>query len=66
MVFFSVLMFLDSQKSFMACELNGDPLSDSCVSGFPKLLYMSAIAGITLAAFVDRTSFAAGKREAKS
>ena len=63
---FSVSMLRNLQNWSIAAELNGAPLSYSCISGLPKLLYISVMAGMTLLAFVDRTSFAAGKREARS
>ena len=63
---FSICMFHVLQNSAIALELNGGPLSESCCSGFPMLLYTSLRAGRTLGAFVKATIFPAGNREARS
>ena len=44
-----------SAKDLVLLELSGGPLSDSQLSGLPKLSYVSAIAGIALLAFVEAT-----------
>ena len=53
-------------KSSIAVVLNGGPLSYNCTVGLPYVSYIFPRIGNTLSAFVDETSFAIGKRLAKS